>query len=163
MHTRAVEATCRENPKFMHQLEGHKVPDHYTLARFRSRVLCSEIGEDLLRLVVELLMVTLFSLLVNNRQRLTQHNPSSDAAQSLRNRCSIWPVLVHSLAGIFITRGGVVAAYVDHLIAAGGELLLSLHNTSISMNSWGSFPEQILLHWDFPAENLQPLIHCLHH
>ena len=56
VHTRAVEAACRENLKFMYLLEGHKAPDHNTLARFRSRVLCGEIGEDLLRQVVELLI-----------------------------------------------------------------------------------------------------------
>ena len=47
IHTRAVEAACRENLKFMYLLEGHKAPDHNTLARFRSRVLRSEAGEDL--------------------------------------------------------------------------------------------------------------------
>ena len=56
VHTRAVEAACRENLKFMYLLEGHKAPDHNTLARFRSRVLRSEVGEDLLRQVVELLI-----------------------------------------------------------------------------------------------------------
>ncbi len=56
VHTRAVEAACRENLKFMYLLEGHKAPDHNTLARFRSRVLRSEAGEDLLRQVVELLI-----------------------------------------------------------------------------------------------------------
>ena len=56
VHTRAVEAACRENLRFMYLLEGHKAPDHNTLARFRSRVLRSEIGEDLLRQVVELLI-----------------------------------------------------------------------------------------------------------
>ena len=55
IHTRAVEAACRENLKFMYLLEGHKAPDHNTLARFRSRVLRSEAGEDLERQVVELL------------------------------------------------------------------------------------------------------------
>ena len=49
IHTRAVEAGCRENLKFMYLLEGHKAPDHNTLARFRSRVLRSKVGEDLLR------------------------------------------------------------------------------------------------------------------
>jgi transposase len=56
VHTRAVEAACRENLKFMYLQEGHKAPDHNTLARFRSRILRSEIGEDLLRQVVELLI-----------------------------------------------------------------------------------------------------------
>ena len=56
VHTRAVEAACRENLKFIYLLEGHKAPDHNTLARFRARVLRSEIGEDLLRQVVELLI-----------------------------------------------------------------------------------------------------------
>ena len=56
VHTRALEAACRENLKFMYLLEGHKAPDHNTLARFRSRVLRSEVGEDLLRQVVELLI-----------------------------------------------------------------------------------------------------------
>ena len=41
IHTREVEAACRENLKFMYLLEGHKVPDHNTLARFRSRILTS--------------------------------------------------------------------------------------------------------------------------
>ena len=56
VYTRAVEAACRENLKFMYLLEGHRAPDHNTLARFRSRILRSEIGEDLLRQVVELLI-----------------------------------------------------------------------------------------------------------
>ena len=56
VYTRAVEAACRENLKFMYLLEGHKPPDHNTLARFRSRILRGEIGEDLLRQVVELLI-----------------------------------------------------------------------------------------------------------
>ena len=56
IHTREVEAACRENMKFMYLLEGHKPPDHNTLARFRSRVLRSEVGEDLERQVVELLI-----------------------------------------------------------------------------------------------------------
>ena len=56
IHTREVEAACRENTKFMYLLEGHKAPDHNTLARFRSRVLRSEAGEDLERQVVELLI-----------------------------------------------------------------------------------------------------------
>ena len=56
IHSRAVEAACRENLKFMYLLEGHKAPDHNMLARFHSRVLRSEIGEDLLRQVVELLI-----------------------------------------------------------------------------------------------------------
>ena len=55
-HTREVEAACWENTKFMYLLEGHKPPDHNTLARFRSRVLHSEVGEDLLRQVVEQLI-----------------------------------------------------------------------------------------------------------
>ena len=59
IHSRAVEAACRENLKFMYLLEGHKAPDHNTLARFRSQVLGGEngeVGEDLLRQVVELLI-----------------------------------------------------------------------------------------------------------
>ena len=56
IHTREVEAACRENMKFMYLLEGHKPPDHNTLARFRSRVLKSGAGEDLERQVVELLI-----------------------------------------------------------------------------------------------------------
>jgi len=56
VHTRVVEAACRKNLKFMYLLEGHKAPDHNTLARFCSRVLRSEIGENLLREAVELLI-----------------------------------------------------------------------------------------------------------
>ena len=56
IHTREVEAACWENTKFMYLLEGRKPPDHNTLARFRSRVLRSEAGEDLERQVVELLI-----------------------------------------------------------------------------------------------------------
>lgn len=56
IHTREVEAACRENVKFMYLLEGHKAPDHNTLWRFRSQVLRSEAGEDLHRQVVELLI-----------------------------------------------------------------------------------------------------------
>ena len=40
----------------MYLLEGHKPPDHKTLARYRPRVLRSEAGEDLLRQIVELLI-----------------------------------------------------------------------------------------------------------
>ena len=60
VHTRGLEAACRENLKFMYLLEGHKAPDHNTLARFRSRVLRSEVGEDLLNQVVELLIQARF-------------------------------------------------------------------------------------------------------
>ena len=56
IYTRVVEAACRENLKFMYLLEGHKAPDHNTLARFRSWVLRSEVGEDLEQQVVELLI-----------------------------------------------------------------------------------------------------------
>ncbi len=56
IHTREVEAACWENTKFMYLLEGHRPPDHNTLARFRTRVLRSEAGEDLERQVVELLI-----------------------------------------------------------------------------------------------------------
>lgn len=56
IHTREVKAACRENTKFMYLLEGHKPPSHSTLARFRTRVLRSEVGEDLERQVVELLI-----------------------------------------------------------------------------------------------------------
>ena len=38
IYSREVEAACRENTKFMYLLDGHKPPDHNTLARFRSRV-----------------------------------------------------------------------------------------------------------------------------
>jgi hypothetical protein len=56
IYSRSVEAACRENLKFMYLLDGHKAPDHNTLARFRSRVLRSKVGEDLERQVVELLI-----------------------------------------------------------------------------------------------------------
>ena len=54
--TRPLEAACRENLKFMYLLEGHKPPDHNTLARFRSGILRSEVGEDLLYQLVKLLL-----------------------------------------------------------------------------------------------------------
>ena len=56
IYSREVEAACWENVKFMYLLEGRKPPDHNTLARYRSGVLRSEAGEDLLRQVVELLI-----------------------------------------------------------------------------------------------------------
>ena len=56
IHTREVEAACWENTKFMYLLEGRRPPDHNTLARFRSRVLRGEAGQDLERQVVELLI-----------------------------------------------------------------------------------------------------------
>ncbi len=41
--TRGIEQACRENIHFMYLLEGQKVPDHNTIARFRSKILPTEI------------------------------------------------------------------------------------------------------------------------
>lgn len=53
--TRGIEQACRENIRFMYLLEGQRAPDHNTIARYRSKVLASEAGQDLLRQMVELL------------------------------------------------------------------------------------------------------------
>lgn len=53
--SRRIEAACRENIKFMYLLEGQRAPDHNTIARFRSGVLASEAGQDLLRQLVVML------------------------------------------------------------------------------------------------------------
>ena len=47
--SRRLEEACRDNIRFMYLLEGQKAPDHNTIARFRSKVLASEAGQDLLR------------------------------------------------------------------------------------------------------------------
>lgn len=53
--TRGIEQACRENIRFIYLLEGQRAPDHNTIARFRSKILASEAGQDLLRQMVELL------------------------------------------------------------------------------------------------------------
>ena len=53
--TRGMERACRENIHFMYLLEGERAPDHNTIARFRSRILATEAGQDLLRQMVVLL------------------------------------------------------------------------------------------------------------
>ncbi len=52
---RGIEQACRENIHFMYLLEGQKVPDHNTIARFRSKILPTEAGQDLLQQLVVLL------------------------------------------------------------------------------------------------------------
>ncbi len=53
--TREIERACRENVNFMYLLEGHRPPDHNTIARFRREHLPYAV-EDLLRQMVELLV-----------------------------------------------------------------------------------------------------------
>ena len=53
--SRAIERACRENVNFMYLLEGHKAPDHNTIARFRREHL-PEAVEDLLYQMVQLLI-----------------------------------------------------------------------------------------------------------
>ena len=53
--SRPLEQACRENIRFMYLLEGQRAPDHNTIARFRSKILSSEAGQDLLRQLVVLL------------------------------------------------------------------------------------------------------------
>ena len=52
--TREIERACRENVNFMYLLEGHKAPDHNTIARFRREHLPYAV-EDLLTQMVKLL------------------------------------------------------------------------------------------------------------
>ena len=53
--SRNIERACLENVNFMYLLEGHKAPDHNTIARFRREHL-PEAVEDLLYQMVQLLM-----------------------------------------------------------------------------------------------------------
>jgi len=53
--SREIERACHENVNFMYLLEGQKVPDHNTIARFRSQHL-PEAVEDLLSQMVRLLV-----------------------------------------------------------------------------------------------------------
>lgn len=53
--TREIERACRENVNFMYLLEGHRPPDHNTLARFRKEHLPYAV-EDLLNQMVKLLV-----------------------------------------------------------------------------------------------------------
>ena len=53
--TREIERTCRENVNFMYLLEGHRPPDHNTIARFRKEHLPYAV-EDLLNQMVKLLV-----------------------------------------------------------------------------------------------------------
>lgn len=53
--SREIERACRENVNFMYLLEGQNVPDHNTIARFRSQHL-PEAVEDLLQQMVQLLV-----------------------------------------------------------------------------------------------------------
>ena len=52
--SREIERACRENVNFMYLLEGQKVPDHNTIARFRSEHLPDAV-EDLLYQMVQIL------------------------------------------------------------------------------------------------------------
>ena len=52
--TREMERGCRENVNFMYLLEGHRPPDHNTIARFRKEHLPYAV-EDLLNQMVKLL------------------------------------------------------------------------------------------------------------
>ena len=53
--SRSIERACLENVNFMYLLEGHKAPDHNTIARFRREHLPKAV-EDLLYQMVQLLM-----------------------------------------------------------------------------------------------------------
>ena len=53
--SREIERACRENVNFMYLLEGHRPPDHNTIARFRKEHL-PYAAEDLLKQMVELLV-----------------------------------------------------------------------------------------------------------
>ena len=53
--TREIERACRENVNFMYLLEGHRAPDHNTIARFRRDQLPYAV-EDLLNQMVRLLV-----------------------------------------------------------------------------------------------------------
>ena len=53
--TREIERACRENVNFMYLLEGHRPPDHNTIARFRKEHLPYAV-EDLLNQMVKLLV-----------------------------------------------------------------------------------------------------------
>ena len=53
--SREIERACHENVNFMYLLEGQKVPDHNTIARFRSQHLPDAV-EDLLYQMVQLLV-----------------------------------------------------------------------------------------------------------
>lgn len=53
--TREMERGCRENVNFMYLLEGHRPPDHNTIARFRKEHLPYAV-EDLLNQMVKLLV-----------------------------------------------------------------------------------------------------------
>ena len=53
--TREIECACRENVNFMYLLEGHRAPDHNTIARFRRDHLPYAV-EDLLNQMVRLLV-----------------------------------------------------------------------------------------------------------
>lgn len=53
--SRNIERACKENVNFMYLLEGHKAPDHNTIARFRRDHLPDAV-EDLLCQMVQLLM-----------------------------------------------------------------------------------------------------------
>ena len=53
--SRGIEEACRDNIRYMYLLEGQRAPDHNTIARFRSKILASEAGQDLLRQLVMML------------------------------------------------------------------------------------------------------------
>ena len=53
--SREMERGCRENVNFMYLLEGHRPPDHNTIARFRKEHLPYAV-EDLLNQMVKLLV-----------------------------------------------------------------------------------------------------------
>ena len=53
--SRGIEDACRDNIRFMYLLEGQRAPDHNTIARFRSKILVREAGQDLLRQLVVML------------------------------------------------------------------------------------------------------------
>jgi len=53
--SRGIEEACKDHIRFMYLLEGQKAPDHNTIARFRSKILAREAGQDLLRQMVVML------------------------------------------------------------------------------------------------------------
>lgn len=54
--TRKIEQACKENICFMYLLEGQKAPDHNTIGRFRSNVLSTDAGQELLKQLTQMLI-----------------------------------------------------------------------------------------------------------
>ena len=66
--SRAIEQACRENICFMYLLEGNPVPDHNTIARFRSQHLVDcekELLEQFVAMLVEWGFVSLATVFID--------------------------------------------------------------------------------------------------